>query len=111
MTPSPSPSHCKLVTLTAPSNYGVCNHQADAGGASASSAPVPAAGSKGRPLLSFAKATFAAEGSDQALDMNDPSFWEKVCALCVTPWNRCGAVRLACACACGSPLDSVDRAN
>ena len=28
--------------------------------------------------MSFAKATFAAEGSDQALDLNDPSFWEKV---------------------------------
>jgi hypothetical protein len=28
--------------------------------------------------MSFAKATFRAEGSDQALDLNDPSFWEKV---------------------------------
>ena len=41
-------------------------------GAGASSGKPPAA------ALSFAKATFAADGSDQALDLNDPSFWEKV---------------------------------
>ena len=38
-------------------------------GAEAEAPPMP---------LSFSKATFSAEGSDQALDMNDPSFWEKV---------------------------------
>jgi hypothetical protein len=38
-----------------------------------------APGTDAPPLaLSFSKATFSAEGSDQALDMNDPSFWEKV---------------------------------
>ncbi len=58
---------------------------AGAGGGEAGeglSADVDAAGASGGaakgPLLSFAKATFAAEGSDQALDLNDPSFWEKV---------------------------------
>jgi hypothetical protein len=67
---------CVHCVLHIPAYVVVCVlHVQDAEG---DGAIVPAAKAPGA-TMSFSKATFAAEGSDQALDLNDPSFWEKVC--------------------------------
>ena len=49
-----------------------------AGAGAGAGADNPAAAEAMATNMSFAKATFAAEGSDEALDLKDPSFWEKV---------------------------------
>ena len=53
-----------------------CSHCLWVTSAQAEGAAAAASSSGG--AISFAKATFAAAGSDQALDLNDPAFWEKV---------------------------------